>query len=507
MIQTNCDGFTSKKESFDNIVKDENPDIIVINDTALKGTRKVKIPKYFSYTKNSEENKGGVATVVANYLKPNTVKVAEGKEGDEYVITRFDNTVPAINLINIYGEQEGRSLVDGIEKRWLRLESDIEEIESRNEAVMIMGDMNRAIGNGELGIKDIKDKISKEGKMIRDLINEKPCTILNNLDAAKDGPWTWTDRQNGRTQSCLDLVIASDCLLPYVTLVWVDRKRKFTPRRVLRSKKKLKTIYTDHFPIKVELSGIPRRKEESKQDPTWNLGRPGGWELYEKLTNEAANKVITIAEEKDDDINAKMKKIEVIEKKIKFQAFGKSKPSSKKFTDCKKCKQCRLLRFNPGAQGSPDNSKTLSQTKHSKCISCKTQEEKDEELLKRQSDKLENAINKIKESKLGRAGSIYKMKDEIAGQKKAKQEATAVRDPRTGELTVSKERIKEVTLEYVVNNLKGNVPEEEVKEMVDMRRKIQLEKMNDKSGELCQIEKDDFETVLMKFKSKSTKNL
>ena len=58
-IQTNCDGFTSKKESFDDIVKDENPDIIAINDTALKGT------------------------VVANYLKPNTVKVAEGKEGDE----------------------------------------------------------------------------------------------------------------------------------------------------------------------------------------------------------------------------------------------------------------------------------------------------------------------------------------------------------------------------------------------------------------------------------------
>ena len=50
-IQTNCDGFTSKKESFDDIVKDENPDIIAINDTALKGTRKVK---YFSYTKNRE---------------------------------------------------------------------------------------------------------------------------------------------------------------------------------------------------------------------------------------------------------------------------------------------------------------------------------------------------------------------------------------------------------------------------------------------------------------------
>ena len=308
LIQTNCDGFTSKKESFDDIVKDDNPDIIVINDTALKGTRKVKIPKYFSYTKNREKNKGGVATVVANYLKPNTVKFAEGKEGDEYVITRFDNTVPAINLINIYGEQEGRSSIDEIEKSWLRLKSDIEEIESRNEAVMIMGDMNRAIGNGNLGIKDNKDKISKGGKMLRDLVYEKPYTILNNLDAAKDGPWTWTDRQNSRTQSCLDLVIASNCLLPYVTLVWVDRERKFTPRRVLKSRKKIKTIYTDHFPIKVELSGIPRRKEDDKSDPTWNLGKPGGWELYEKLTDEAPKKIKDIAEDPQTDINSKTKK-------------------------------------------------------------------------------------------------------------------------------------------------------------------------------------------------------
>ena len=51
-IQTNCDGFTSKKESFDDIIKVENPDVIVINDTALKGNRKVKIQNHFSYTKN-----------------------------------------------------------------------------------------------------------------------------------------------------------------------------------------------------------------------------------------------------------------------------------------------------------------------------------------------------------------------------------------------------------------------------------------------------------------------
>ena len=110
-----------QKRKFNEIVKEEIPDVLVLNDTALKGNREVKIAHHFSYTKNWEKNKRGVATVVANYLKPNTVKVGEGTEGDEYIITRFDHTIPAINLINIYGDQEGRTPADEIEKGWLIL--------------------------------------------------------------------------------------------------------------------------------------------------------------------------------------------------------------------------------------------------------------------------------------------------------------------------------------------------------------------------------------------------
>ena len=66
------------RQSMCEIANIERPDIIKINDTALKGNLKVKIPKYFCYAKNRENNKGGVATVVADYLKPNTTKVTEG---------------------------------------------------------------------------------------------------------------------------------------------------------------------------------------------------------------------------------------------------------------------------------------------------------------------------------------------------------------------------------------------------------------------------------------------
>ena len=73
------------------------------------------------------------------------------------------------------------------------------------------------------------------------------------------------------------------------------------------------------------------------------------------------------------------------------------------------------------------------------------------------------------------------------------------------ELSVSKDMIKKVTLEYVVNNLEGNIPDKEVRDMVKLRRDIQLENMKDTSGESFEIDEDDFNNVLAKFKSKTTK--
>ena len=72
IIQSNCDGLRSKKESIKEILEVEAPDVLLLNDTALKGNSKVKIPKYFSYTKNRDKAKGGVATVIKNNLNNNT---------------------------------------------------------------------------------------------------------------------------------------------------------------------------------------------------------------------------------------------------------------------------------------------------------------------------------------------------------------------------------------------------------------------------------------------------
>ena len=48
IIHSNIDGYTSKKDSLNEIAAKEKPDIITLNDTNLKGKFEVKVPGYFS---------------------------------------------------------------------------------------------------------------------------------------------------------------------------------------------------------------------------------------------------------------------------------------------------------------------------------------------------------------------------------------------------------------------------------------------------------------------------
>ena len=136
IIHSNTDGYKSKRESINEIAANEKPDILTLNDTYLKGNLKVKVPGYFSYNKNRDKHKGGVASVISNHLVHNTMKVAKGTDEDEYIIIRIDKTVHAVNIVNICGSQESRSNNDEIEKNWYRLMKDVKEIETRKEAIL-----------------------------------------------------------------------------------------------------------------------------------------------------------------------------------------------------------------------------------------------------------------------------------------------------------------------------------------------------------------------------------
>ena len=67
---------------------------------------------------------------------------------------------------------------------------------------MIIGDMNRKIGNDEYGVKNKKHKISLGGHIIRNLIKDELYILVYNLEIVMGGPLTYVDRQDNTRKIC-----------------------------------------------------------------------------------------------------------------------------------------------------------------------------------------------------------------------------------------------------------------------------------------------------------------
>ena len=122
------------------------------------------------------------------------------------------------------------------------------------------------------------------------------------------------------------------------------------------------------------------------------MGKPGGWDTYENITNEKADMIEKVVDNLDIDIETVMKELDKIDTKIKFKSFGKTKPKSRKYVKEK--------------------------------IEEKTQIEKDKAIKQKEAEKVEHQIEKIKSKNQGRAGNMFRIRKDIVGPKKSGQEAT-----------------------------------------------------------------------------------
>ena len=148
-----------------NIVSDLNPSVLNCNELLLKGKRKLKVPGYKCFNVNREDgNGGGVGICVANRDSNHVLKLLQGKK-NELLVTRHDQFQKAINLINIYGEQECRNNKEVIEDNWNEVLTILAEIKAAGESSIVLGDLNKHCGSI---IKDNHGKVTPGGKLIRD---------------------------------------------------------------------------------------------------------------------------------------------------------------------------------------------------------------------------------------------------------------------------------------------------------------------------------------------------
>ena len=135
-------------KSIESIVSNISPQVLTLNEINLRQNKKLNIKGFKCFNKNRVNGvMGGVATCVAESDDVTTLKVSEGKDDNEFLITRHSQFRNPINIINVYGDVESRNPKEVIDTKWDEILAEIVKIEARFEEILIIGDMNKHLSN------------------------------------------------------------------------------------------------------------------------------------------------------------------------------------------------------------------------------------------------------------------------------------------------------------------------------------------------------------------------
>ena len=201
---------------------------------------------------------------------------------------------------------------------------------------------------------------------------------------------------------------------------------------------------------------------------TWNTNKEGGWAQYKEDT-EKNEKLLDISAKNINNATETMKKIDQVVDKCKFKAFGKVKvkttPLINKDVDDLFKKKSNLIQQGDDSTGRDEKLKDLDKT-----IA--------EKLLKKQREKLETEIAKLKDmkDKKGKSAIVFNLKEQVIGSKKAQQEPAVMKDPATKEIVTDVEEIKKISLGYCVDLLTNSEPKLEYEELIEMKKTVYTKK-------------------------------
>ena len=147
------------------------------------------------------------------------------------------------------------------------------------ENSLLAGDLNKLVGDDLLGVNGNHPEISAGGRLLRNLLQTENWFLVNGMGSriVEGGPFTREDPATG-IMSCLDLIVVSRELRPFVEKLIIDKEKKMTAARAVKRKESTKMIFSDHFALLLSLRDLPRSKQSKSEKQTrWNLAKVGGW--------------------------------------------------------------------------------------------------------------------------------------------------------------------------------------------------------------------------------------
>ena len=254
IIGNNVDGVLKKLESLENLILNENPAVIFLQETQVKRSGQIKTPSSKNYTwyelnrtKNAPkgENGGGVAIGIQNGLEPSWI--SEGDDDAEVITVEIWIDEFPVRLICGYGPQL-YDCKDRKDKFWTYCNKEIQSAKEDGAAVILQMD-----GNSWAGDKIIPgdpNSQNSNGKRLEEFLVKNPhLTVVNALPIC-EGKFTRVRHTKKKVQrSIIDFFIVCNQILPLITKMTIDEKGENSLTRY-----KGKVVKSDHNTLKLEVN-------------------------------------------------------------------------------------------------------------------------------------------------------------------------------------------------------------------------------------------------------------
>ena len=428
----NCRGYSSKRESIQQIVNDLESDICILTETNFKGTSHPSLPNMFTFFRNRQVlSMGGLAVLVNNKFKNYSVKSRSGSDGNEFMVIRFSCFKPKLAIVAMYGAQKSEGAAK-VEANLHDIFFEVKQCQAAGYSVVLCGDSNIQLGRELIPNNDMC--VTKAGNLFNEYMKECGLVFANNLS---QDPATFVRKKEGKKSEdlrrVLDVVGVED-IDSVNEFVTDSEDLEFTPFTPRTTKTTTRRVHSDHRALNWSMK-FEFTKPDSKLPPVWRYSRPLGHSRFDVVTDAGSEWMIDLCEQ-EEDIDVVVKKVDQFIHKSKFTAYGKMSSTRKKKEkwDEKRMWAARL------------------------------------ELVNKMASEFEKERDNIR---VWRARTIATGKND--------NQVTSMRDYRTGEMLDDLEEMTNMLLDYNEETMGKEVPTPEVELLRKMKEDVIEELLSDVS--------------------------
>ena len=182
-----------------------------------------------------ERDGGGVGILIKDTLKNSiTIEPLTAKSIEILLLKLNLNNSEYLVVMIYYGRRESYTNKEESVTEFKNIETIIEWYQNQQYHTLLIEDFNAKIGSDEKGIQNEDKQVSRNGMMMRDLIEMYDLTVVNN-EPICSGKWTRISSTKQNQKSILDYVICASPLKYYMQEMIIDEEENYRLKSKNRS--------------------------------------------------------------------------------------------------------------------------------------------------------------------------------------------------------------------------------------------------------------------------------